>query len=549
MSKNRKLIFNLVILLIIAISIPGCLMVGKMVAGMMTGKTADLKEVSMQIRFIRNLYPPETKTTEVDYLGEAWVAGKNIVGLNNFKRSGIGMYELDAAVTINGKPLPYYTNGAYGDFVNDLKPYNIEILTTSGQKASFTVKPIEEVKIKSVNNGSNEINVEEDFTIEFDVDSGTKNKEMKVSLLMDVMGTRSWVEVAHFKEQKSITFPKEVFRHLPGLEPNFGDTYLLVERYKVEPTVRGVVGAAQVISQSWDCVPIKLTGDIEDKVNGISAVGDLENDQGKMNYDISKPNAFLGKPFERAKKFALVSLTVRATKLKQSRSKTSSNTAYYGSYKVTTTTTTTTTRKFPKLPEEFWDQLIENIYTDVMGTLRKYHNIELIPMEQVLNAPSYGELEAIDDEVTEVEVSKSYKGTKNLIPTTLGAIISSVSSTFASDRPDARLIEELGVDGLIAVTVDLEMPWESFSLSPRMSIRISGPPHGYMHGPTVFAQGVVSGNGIEFDEAKGEEGLTMDILDKVIRREQLIAALDAGLSELKMKETEYNYNTIWNLDK
>ncbi|MCF7805550.1 MAG: hypothetical protein K9N46_14050 [Candidatus Marinimicrobia bacterium] len=522
-----------------------------MVSKMITQSTADLSNVSLQVRFIRNLYPPETGTTESGFLEGEWREGRNIIGVNVFKRSGIGMYKLDATMTANGDTLPYYSGGANGRFLDkdEVVPQHLVIETTSGQRAEFDVEPIEEVNIKSVNGGSGVVDLGDDLVLEFDVPAGVENRNMQVSLLMDVMGVRDWVDIVQFREKERVVIPASAFRHLPGLSPISGESYLRVERYKVSPAIHNAgVGAAQVLSLSWDAVPVEVAGK-RDAVYGISVSDEMTSEKGTMEFDITKPNAFLGKPLSSGKKFALTSLSVRATKLKQSRTKTSSSSSYYGSYKVTTTTTTTKTRKFPTLPDEFWEGLVDDMYDDVVQTFQDNYNIELIPVEQVTATPSYQELETIDDGVTEVEVSKSYKNTKNLIPTTLGAIIGSVSSTFASDRVDARLIEELDVDGLIAVTLDLEMPWESFSLSPRLSFRVSGPPNGYKLGPTIYAQGVVWGNGVELDSAKAEATDPTDILNRVVRKDEIIRALDAGLKELEAKEQEFGYDKIWALQE
>ena len=77
------------------------------------------------------------------------------------------------------------------------------------------------------------------------------------------------------------------------------------------------------------------------------------------------------------------------------------------------------------------------------------------------------------------------------------------------------------------------MPWfddaAELTLQPRMSFRISGGPNGYSFGPTVFAQGVISGMGQPFDEAKinsGAEGLS--VLESIGRRQDLVKAFKDG---------------------
>ncbi|MTI87819.1 MAG: hypothetical protein FH748_07615 [Balneolaceae bacterium] len=536
---------NFLVALIIAGTAVSCVQVGKIVGKLLTSSTDDLNEASTQVRFIRNTYPPETNTTEAGYF-ENWAEGRNAVTVNSFKRNGIGMLKIDGKVSANGETLPYVDNGAYGKFLNDLTPQKIDIETTSGQSVSFEVAPIEAVSIKSINNGTNEIDLTKDLVIELDENENTQHKNMRVMLLMKMMGARGWVDVANFKAKEKVVIPAEAFRHLPGLNPEGGDSYLLIERYKIEPNIYENIGAAQVLSLSWDAKPVTVTNKVKQS-NGLKVRGEIKDKKGTISYTATKPNAFLGRPFSQGKKFALTSLTIRATKLKQSRSKTSTSTSYYSNYKVTTTTTRTETRKFPTLPDIFWDRLTNKMYKDILGTLNKNLNAEFIAVETVVEAPSYQQLQPIDDKITEVAVSQSYKGTKSLLPTTLPAIMSSISSTFASDRIDARLLRELDVDALVAVTVDLEMPWDEFSLSPRMSFRITGAPNGYIYGPTVFAEGVISGNGIELDEAKEYSVLNIDLLNEIIRQDMLIRAFDTSLKELKTQEQKQAYEKIWAL--
>lgn len=522
----------------------GCVQIGKIAGKFLTGSTSDLNEASTQIRFIRNTYPPETNTTEAKYFDD-WAEGRNVVAVTSFKREGAGMLKIDGTVNANGSPLTYVANGSYGKFTDDLTPQTIEIETSTGQQISFTVAPIEEVKIKSINSGSAEVDLTKDLIIELEEPINAENNNMRAMLLMDVLGARGWVDIANFKAAEKIIIPAEAFQHLPGLQPVMGDSYLKVERYNVTPHTGGGIGAAQILSLSWDAVPVKVTNKVN-QINGIQVDGTIEDENGTIDYIASKPNAFLGRPFAKGKKLALTSLTVRATKLTQNRTetKTSSSTSYYGSYSVRTTTTTvkSETRRFPELPEVFWDNLIDSMYDDILATLNKNMSAEFIPVESVIKSPSYARLTPIDDKITEVEVTKSYQGTKPLLPTTFGALIGSISTTFASDRIDARLIDELNVDGLVAITIDLEMPWEERSLSPRMSFRITGAPNGYIYGPTVFAEGVISGNGVVLDE---DTEITIDLLNNIVRQEVLIAAFDQALQKLQLEEKNHNYEQIW----
>lgn len=550
LKRNRIKLFIISGLLLF---VYGCAQLGSLAGKLMTQSTANLADVAMQVSFARNLYPKATGEIGPDYAGDTWKDGGNVAVVNFLKRSGIGMYTIDGTITVNGDTVSHIGNGAYAKLV-DLKPQTFKIKTSTGQTFEATVSPIEPVKIKSVNGGSDGVvDFAKDLTLTFDNSQGNKNDWAKISLLSNFGNVRAFTEVATFRIKDKVVIPAEMWQNqVNPIDPNTGASYLLVERYKLDPVVNKGVGALQVISKSWDCVPVTVTGDANN--NSLEAKAELavKGSETPIKTLITKPSAYTGKPFSKLKKVAITSLTVRATKLKQSRTTSTSTTTTSGNYTVTTTTTVTRTRQFPKFPEVFWDNMVDNLYKDIEKMLKEQYGVELIPIEKVLASPSYQGLEPIPDEYSTAEVSKTYKGTKSLLPTTLSSILGSISSTFAADRVDARLIRELNVDGLCAVTVDLEMPWfddaSELTLQPRMSFRISGPANGYSIGPTVFAQGVVEGPGMPFDEAKintGKEGVSL--LESIVRRQELIQALKNGLSELKNKEKSQGYDAIWKL--
>lgn len=535
----------------IVVSMNGCAALGKLAAGMMTSTTADLSVCAVQGMYISNLYPRDTKTIEMDYVSEEWKPGRSGVAVSFFKREGIGFFKIDGAVTMDGDTMQYLANGVYNAYFdkNNGKPKKISITTSSGQKAQFTIPPPKAVKLASVNGASTNaaVDVAKDMTLEFDNVSG-ENAYIRVSMIVNSIGIRSFSDIGVFKLTKKLTIPAAAFKNtLVSASANgvvsiaAGSNYVLVERFDVAPMRIPGVGASQNISMGWSWLPVTVTGDVSTSP-GFSVEGTITSGNGEMQYSSNKPNAFYGKPLSKGKKFAITSLSIRGT-LYASETSSSSTTAG----NVTTTTTTTRTWQFPKVPVEYWDKVLDNLYKDVASVLREDYNISVIPMEQVVNAPQYKELEEIKDEYTTVEISRSYKGTKNLLPTTLGNILKSVSTTFASDRPDARLMRELGVDGLVAVTVDLAIPTDrsEVTLAPRMAFRITGGPNGYIAGPTVYAQGVVhDAKGVPFAESEFND---INVLNNIIRKEDLIAALKKVLKEQEIKEKELGYTAIWNL--
>ncbi len=530
----------------------GCVQLGKMAAQMMTTKTSKINDAAVQVMYVSNLYPADAGTTETDFFEKEWRPGRSFVSINFVKRKGVGFYEINGEVKVNNEPLKHIANGFYGKFVDtvDNNPQTFRVTTTTGEDATFSVDPPKPVSIISVNGKKEnaEVNMNSPLTIEFaDFQKLAKDEKVRVSFLMDVLGVRTFVDVGIFKPVKKLTIPPEAFKHtavsssMKGFT-NFkpGKNYLRVERFSFKKGHNPNVGASQIISEGWAWSPIKITEGAGGET-GISIESPNKKESG-FSYKVNKPNAFSGKPLFKAKKFALTSLSVRGV-LKTVTKETSE---HYGFDNTVTITTTTRTWQFPQLPDSFWEQLMSNVYKDLEKVLKAEYNITLIPVEKVVKSPSYAALEPIEDENTEVKIAKSYKGTKNLLPTSLGKMVSDISSTFASDRPDSRMMDELDVDGLISVTLDLAVPknTEFVLLNPIMAIRMTGLPNGYVVGPTVYYQGIVHGTGVPFSEA---EFANINALNKIIRKDDLIGMFKKSLQDLAKKEKEEGYEAIWKL--
>lgn len=535
----------------VVLTMSGCAALGKLAAGMLTATTADLSVCAVQGMYISNLYPRDTKTIEMDYVGEEWKEGKSGVAVSFYKRDGLGFYKIDGTITMDGDTLQYLANGVYSTYFekNNNKPKKISITTSSGQKAQFSIQPPKPVKLISINGASTNasVDVTKDMTLEFE-NVPNENAHIRVAMIINSLGIRSFSDIGVFTLAKTIKIPAAAFKNtlvsssVQGVVSiSSGSNYVLVERFDVAATRIPGVGASQNISMGWSWMPVNVTGEVS-TFPGFTVDGKISNANGEMEYTASKPNAYTGKPLSKGNKFAITSLSIRGT-LYQAETSTSSSTAG----NVTTTTTTTRTWQFPKVPVEHWDKVLDNLYKDITAVFNDEYGISIIPIEHVVSAPQYKELEEIKDEYTKVEISRSYKGTKNLLPTRLGNILKSISTTFASDRPEARLMRELGVDGLISVTVDLALPTDrqEVTLAPRMAWRIIGQPNGYIVGPTVYAQGVVQDEkGVPFNDSEFKD---INALNKIIRKDDLISAMKKAFKEQEAKEKELGYHSIWSL--
>ena len=524
-----------------------------------TKSTADLSPTAMTIMYKQNMYPD-------DMIGNAtkmkWEAGDDIVSVNFTNREGAGLFKIDGDLLLNGESAKHQGVGVYGNAVPKNKKQTVAVNTSSTQTGDINVKPVASIKIVSINGASTgdgiTINAREDLILELEHGAGAEGTSVAVSFIGKMPGTTWLYDIAIVGSNNKLVIPKEAFvnPHAGGFK-YLKDNYLVVSRNIEEVFDVAGVGAVRTVSSAMDWTPVNLEHDFEknflgqtvETASAIDAHVEYQGVQGRLG----KPNAFLGQPLQAGKKIAVASFVVRATKLTQKRE-------YDYTYKTTNleqtalgTAVVTKTHNvevkkssaFPKIPEAEWEKLVNGFYKDFEKELLEKWNITLVPIEQTMQTKNYNNLLPIQDKVTEEVMVKGYKGSQLLIPTSFGEFAKSVKVTFPSDLPEVRMMRELDVDGMIGVTIDCEMDFETGALVPRMAIQITGLPHGYQAGPTVFMKGVFSGKGMEFEEAKASSNSTTELLGKVMQQKDLITAFGKSIELMKTEEDKKKYNLLW----
>ncbi len=545
-SKRGVMKKNLLLVAPATIMLCGCAAAGKLAANLMTQSTSDLSNSAIVAYYTTNLYPATTKTYEATYDAKLWTEGGNQVSFNVLKRSGVGMYKIDGTVKVNDAVVPNAMAGNYTKLLaaGDREPQRVAIQTSTGKTAAFTMAPTFPVTIKSINGKADgaAVNLNEDMVIELDNPRGSENTMLSVKLIMDVLGVRAFVETIVAKSANRIVVPKEAFSNAlvtasagGFVSFNKGPNTVLVERFAKNLDQIEGVGAIEKISRAWASKPVTVSGDAGNKT-GIKVEGTYGEGADKFTYTASKPAAFTGIPFSKGKNFGLASFSIRGT-IFSSTTKVSET--------ASTITTTTTTLAFPQLPDSYWNNLLETMYADFMKTLKSEYKIEMVPFERVTQAKAYAGLEVPSETNTSVKIAKSYKGTKNLIPTTASGILGSVSSTFAHDRPIDRLLREAGVDGLISVTIDFQISTDANGkvvLNPVMSYRFDGPVNGYFTS-TVYGYGSIQGQGAPFNKDAVEKD--PNSLTRVLKKDMLMGAFKKMLHDLQAVEDREGYTRIW----
>lgn len=530
----------------------GCAsMIAKMATSIATSKTTDVSGAAIQSRYITNFYPIEADTQEMRLLSPKWKTGDNSVTVNLLKRDGTGFLEVDGSVTIDGQPALYTSAGIYTQPFSGAadKPKSVRIATSGGQVVEFQVPAPKPLKLVSVNGAADAANIDltKDLTLEFDK-STVKGGQIRVALITKTLGMRNFAEIGIFNLDKTVKVPAAAFKHplvhgssnvkigagerkkkLLFQEQNSiiipGANFLLVERFEAKaPKVAGT-GAIETISQGWAWMPVTVSGEIP-TVPFIETLGELPKEQSTIEYYSYKPNASIGKPLAEAKKIAITSLVLRGLLIKETESNTKKK-----------------TYEFPKVPVGHWDNILESFYEGIADALKDEFGSSVLPLDKVINAPAYQELDEVKAEYTKGSISRSYKGLRSLDPTSRAS--KTAFGVFPSDKHELRLMRELGVDALVEVMIHFGLQEEeTLTTLTRIDFRIIGGPNGYAN-MTTYAEGqVVDYVGKNFSAGQFKDA---DSLKTVIPHKDLIAAFRQALKEQEAKAKELGYHEIWAL--
>ncbi|GAB3930998.1 hypothetical protein [Mucilaginibacter myungsuensis] len=513
--------------------------------------TDDLNSVTPMVSSSVNLAPASVGTAEMSFFN-GWKSNGNLTTVFFTQKGKMGIAKVDGNVMINGRPADYVSTGIYLAFTeNNGKPASVEITTKSGQKANFTVPLIPStVKIKSIN-GQTGDNVTADLTkdmvIEFEKLPGSENIPMRANIVITQIGIRAFYPVANFKGADKLVIPAAAFRNInitPGGKAlySFKNCYLSIDRYQPLKTtnVSGVIPPLDFTGLATDGRYLTLTG--EPALNlGLTAKGEEKFAAGEVEYNFFKPNAFLSRPFGQLKNMGIMSFSVRGTTYVQGKSSKSSSSYSVGSTTYTTTTTTSTWATFPKVSDDVWAGLLDNLYSDFTTAATQELQASLVPVTAVTGAEAYRDMEPYskDDETTNVSFFHNYKDTKML------SAYLPLAEGFSANSGTMRLLKQTGTQGMMKFTFDLQIAIEKGNpvMIPKLAFEILGAKNGDLF-DTKFCSATLVGKGVRFPSGN----ITVADMQKIIRQSDLLATFRKGLQEIKAKETANgDYNVVWAL--
>jgi len=542
---------------------------GNITGNLMTGKTDNLSDVSLMINYLNGIYPVDIKTSETKMMPEGTREGDYVVSVSFMKNEGIGMYELEGTISADGEPMQYVGLGSYVA-VFPFKPYSpvrINIQSDNGDEAEFYLETIPEIEIVSVNGEESLpiLDLSEDIKLEYYNPEGAEGTDIRLSLITDVTGVRALNHFADFKSEssgiKTVTIPKESLANpeisgdLNVGQFNKGENWLILEREQIinkkdygDNQYPGNLAASDITVRSFSTFPVIVKGKQEEGL--LTSLNVRYKSRDKIDrYDFYKPNANTGIPFSKGSKFGLVSFTVSANTFSQETSQSSSSYSV-GGITYTTTTTTTTTYEFPQVPDDYWEYVMESIYSEVTAFFDSEYGIEFIPVEDLTTVPEYQQYFGAEAENTKSKVKMSYKNTLRTRPNTFSEIFANASSNQTADNPTVNMMKKAGdIDGLLSMNLTLSVSGNedgNVVLIPIFTFSITGRDEDRNDKQGTYINGTVIRYTGEPFNSKAVKS-SKEALLQACSFDQIKRMLQDGIRKMREKEIAMGYDRIWNI--
>lgn len=523
---------------------------GKAMGGAATkGSNPDLGTAAISVFYQAHLHPQfvmkyPTKTPDWETCGDA-------VYLGFTNKSGAGLSSTDGTVTLDGKEILY---SGVGTYFQGFKPENrgtkqIEVKSSDGDQVSLKVSPAESLEITSINGKPRGENIiidgSQDITLEIGNGDADPTSKLHVQMVCKMVGTPIMYDIFIADARNTLIIPKEAFKSFEGSPaPFLKNNILIVNRIKEKVIDNTAAGALRTISAYMDWTPVTMSGDLA-KGNMITMGMDASKNVSisfttdtlaKYVFDVNKAGPFYSPPMDDIKKVAVGSFIIRGNME-------SSNTSIEGDWIVKSK------KWFPRLNDETWQQLVEEMYKDFETKVSAEFGYEMVPLDQVVNSEAYKYAKPITDGVKGNYVEVGAGGTQRIVSTRWTDIWKDAGISFGSDFVSERLIRELDVDAVISVVIDLDFNFETESLDPKVNIVAFAPNISYKQESKYFTMNARS-TPMSFDDAKDESKDMYQVIYQMINAETLAETYMDAFKQLQKQENETpQYKAIWDAKK
>ena len=557
MLSKRILVVGLSVLVLSCATVQQ--QIGKVALKLMTKKEADFSNMAVIGQYQTNVHATDVGITTLGT--EDWEEGENLVGVLLVKPEGaVGVIALDGTITVDGVEAKSYGGGAYyARFENDDRSQKTVKLTSSnGETTEFEISSLPAINIKSVNGSVQGATVDlgSPLEIELEYNSSAEGKRVIVSLITKAVGAKGFANFQSTVIGNKIIVPADAFKHkhIAGGGPTGkdvtnwqkGENHLQVAILESDRNDAGQpFPYFKKDMRSYDTVPVNVTGDTESRA-WVRAEGKSEEASGTFTYSATSSNAWYARPLNtNIGRIGIASLSVEGVLFKQETNSSSRETDH-GSYRVITTTTSTTTWQFPQLDDVYWDQFLENIYSDLTSMLENDYGANVVGVNQITSNPIYNDFYEPKDENTEKYISKNLRDTKRLIPSSLSEIMESRTTAIVADgAPTPKLLRDMNIDALMNISIDYRVAAdnnEKIVLLPLVSFQVTGETQAFDGTANTWIQGTISGPGVPFSR---EEFSDLNALNRIGQKDVIVKLIKQSIKELSEEQEKFGYQDIW----
>ncbi len=502
-----------------------------------TKSTGDLAVVEPMVNYTANALPKEVGTIEMDFFN-GWKTGGDFVAIMFMPKDRLFFYKIDGSVKIENKDADYQSTGVYTKVLEGTGgTKTFSIATAAKQQASFKVAaPSNTIKLVSINNKNEnaEIDMSKDFSIQLEGLPTDGNGMLKLKIVGQTMGIRTFYDLGYFKPAANIVIPGYILKHL-GTENksvNYKNAYLAVDDAHIFETTENT-GAFKkpfkYYSGTSSALPVKIINESE-VFQGIEIKEKEKFSLGEMYSQFKKPNAFNGKPFAEIKKIAVSACAIQGT-------------TYFYDEKENKMLDSKTTKEisFPQIPDDKLDAVLADMYKRITKVVEQKFNIAIMPAETVPSTPAFAALDPYtnENENTESNFMRSYKGLQPM---------SALVPLAAAFTGESSLFPATGANALLKIMLDLQLTYDGKPLlKPILTVELIGNKNGEERGFTVtkYFTSKIVGEGYKI---KNGLNVTDEVIDNIVRLDDLLKMFSKGLDAIVEEEKKNGqYVPIWNL--
>lgn len=508
--------------------------------GAMTGtttSTASLESVEPMVFFNSNLVPKEVATIDQDFFN-GWKEGGDFLGVMFLPKDKSFFYKIDGNVNFDGTKTEYQSTGLYTKIFGEAKQERVfEVQTSSGQKARFNLKAKKNnIHLVSVNGKTSgaEIDMSKDFTVQVKNFSTNPGALIRLQITGQTIGLRSWYDLGYFKPAATITIPGYILKHANGKNIKFKNAYLQVsdaELMEAKDESGFYKEPLRYYSGTSSVLPIKITNEA-DLFEGFKINESKSFSLGKMTAEFVKGNATTSRPFAHATTVAASTFAIKGT-------------TYYYDQKENKflETKETKTIEFPQIPDEKLDAILERMYANISTILKDELGVKILPAETVANTKEFEDIAPFTnkDNNTEEHFSRAYRRLRPM------AMIVPLATTY---KGEMALFKAAGANALLKVVLNLQVSWDGKAImQPILDVELLGEKNGgdFAIMPTKYFTAKITGEGYKI---KGGKAVTDQVIEEIVRLDDLMTMLRGGIQQLKSKEKQNGeYERIWDLQK